>query len=287
MKSKKEKLTFKSLVAKKRDHVFKLEGMDEPVRIDKIKDGEVFAYGQFDQAKSKLVRYPTEYFMSIVETVTKPRPKGADEPTQSITIDMITKGFRYKLKIGAPEYEVFKITKSAITVAYVKDLADPERRKELGIYETFKPVEFLTLVNDANDRVAAASKSAPGVRKPKKRDDTLTIKNTTDKLPIDLDDATRNKYAREAAGLQKEINDKEQEKKAFVSQIGGEIKELSSKRDTIGSKVLTGKEYVDVAVQIEYHWKKNEKIVRRMDTKEVIKKTAIPRNELEQSFFNE
>lgn len=287
MKSKNKKLTFKGLVAKKRDHIFKIEGMDEPVRIDKIKDGQVYFYGESDQGKQKLGNFKTEYFLDIVQEVIKPRPKGADEPTQAITIDMITKGFRYRLKLGAPEYEVTKKTKALITVAYVKDLADPVKSKEPGIYETFKPVEFLAIVNEANERIGAASKTAPGVKKPKKRDAELTIKKTTDKLPVELTDAERNKYAREAAGIQKEINDKEAEKKAFVSQIGGEIKELTAKRDAIGNKSLTGKEYVDVAVQIEYHWKKNEKIVRRMDTKEITKKTAIPKNELEQSFFNE
>ncbi len=282
-----KKLTFKSLVAKKRDHVFKLDGMEEPVRVDKIKDGIVISYAESDQGKQKSIRFKTDYFLNLVETVTKPRPKGADEPTQAITIDMITKGFRYKLKIDAPEYEVTKITKALVTVAYVKDLADPERKKEPGIYENFKPVEFLTIVNDAQDRIGAASKEAPGVKKPKKRDAELTIKKTTDKLAVDLDDTARNKYARESASLQKQINDKDAEKKGFVSQIGGEIKELEAKRDAAGNKALTGKEYVDVAVDIEYHWKRNEKIVRRMDTKQVVKKTAIPKTELEQSFFNE
>jgi hypothetical protein len=278
-------MSFKSLVAKKKDHLFKIQGMEEPVRVDKIKNGKVFFYGETDQAKQKGGEFKVDYFLKIIEEVFKPRPRGADDQGPAISIDMITKGFRYKLKIDAPEYEVTKINKSLVTVAYVKDLADPERRKEPGIYETFKPIEFLAMVNEAHGRIAAASKKAPGVKKPKKRDEELTIKKTTDKLPIDLSADQVNGYAIEASGIQKQINDKEQEKKAFVSQIGGEIKELTAKRDAIQNKVLTKKEYVDVAVHIEYHWKRNEKIVRRMDTKGVVKKSAIPKSELEQSFI--
>lgn len=285
MATKNKKLTFKGLCQKK-DHIFKLDGMVEPVIIDKIKDGKVCFYAESDQHRQKAGMFEVDYFLSVILQIFKPgrKPIPAEAP---ITLDMITKGFRYRLKIDTPEYEVTKITKALVTVAYIKDLADPERRKEPGIYETFKPAEFLSIVTEAQGKIAAASKKAPGVKKPRKRDETLTIKKTTDKLPVKLTDERRDKYAREATELMAEINEKEKEKKAFVSQIGGEIKELTARRDAVGNKALTGQEHVDTAVQIEYHWKSNEKIVRRMDTKEIVKKTAIPKHELENESFIE
>ena len=170
MSSKEKKLTFKGLCQKK-DHLFKIDGMDEPVLIDKIKDGKVYFYAESDQHRQKLGNFDVEYFLGIVREHFKPGPKPAPADTP-ITLEMITKGFRYRLAIDAPDYEVTKITKSAITVAYVKDLADPDRRKEPGIYETFRPAEFLQIINEANAKVAAESKKAPGVKKPSA---TLTV----------------------------------------------------------------------------------------------------------------
>lgn len=282
-----KKTTFKSLCQKK-DKIFKLKNLSEEIVIDSITKEKIYFFSVSDQKKAKRGSFQTGFFIENIKSMRDAsEKKEVKKPKPLITLDMITKGFRFRRDVNLPENEVTKINKTSVTIAYVKDLKDPTKKKETGIYESFEPAEFLSIVNKANEKVSKKLKQPLKANKQAKKEVELSVKKTTDKLTVELAPAARNKYAFEVSEIQKEINDREAEKKAFTSQIGGEIKELEAKRDVLSDKVLTGKEWQDVAVQIEYHWKKNEKLRRRMDTGEVIKRTAIPKEELQQSLFKD
>jgi len=207
------------------------------------------------------------------------------DPMRKITKEMLDKGFRLKLAADGPVYEIIKLKKDSVEVAKVEDIEnDAVDKKDPAIYMAMNVTEFLEKVNAANDKLDAESTKAPEVQS-QEEPIKETIKKGTMNLSCFISEYDRDRLARDLASLQQEIDDKEEQKKAYTSQIAGEIKELESRRSVLKSKVNTGKEFKDVAVETTYLWLENRKKVVRLDTYETISDTAIPSSEHQKSFL--
>lgn len=291
MKNKVKKLSFKALVARKSEE-FLLDGIAEPVRIQEIKNGQVYFSGKDKAGKVKDHKMATVDFLKfvndrLVKDALKVDQAPAATPPAPITAEMLSKGFRWKEKAGGPEREITKYSPEAITYARVDDLGDPAKSKEPEIYTTLKMVDFLKIINDAALTLYKEGLKKPAVKSQEEMKKTVTVKTSSESLPVKLTQDEINTAAREAAQIQNEITDKEKAKKAFVSQVSGEIKELEAKRGSLISKALTGREFQDVKIKVTYRWKENKKIVTRSDTGEILRESAIPVHELQNTFLRE
>jgi hypothetical protein len=291
MKTKVKKISFKALVTRKSEE-FLLDGIPEPVRIREIKNGQVYFSGKDKAGKVKDHKMATVDFLKFVnDRLVKDALKvdQAPEPTPpaDITAEILSKGFRWCEKLGGPEKEISKFSLEAVTYATLSDLEDPVKSKEPGVYTTLKMAEFLLYINEVTRSVYKESLKKPPVKSAKEIQKTITTKNSSESLAVILSEDERNKAARRSADLQKEIEDKEGAKKAYVSQIGGEIKELKARLATLTTKVVSGKEFCDVQIKIIYRWKENRKIVTRLDTGEILRESAIPVHELQNTFLRE
>lgn len=108
-----------------------------------------------------------------------------------------------------------------------------------------------------------------------------SIKKTSQKLPVSLNDEECRAAGKELGELHKLFKAKEAEMKSVAKTYKAELAELDAKINPLSDKVITGEEYVDVPVEIRYFWDRNEKVSVRMDTEEVIKRTAIPKEEMQ------
>lgn len=208
-----------------------------------------------------------------------------------ITDDMLQVGYRFVLSDSVGEVEIVKLNKKKVSYLSAAELALDARDRPDPIMVERK--EFLARLNaylDAKDPAKTAITipvESPKVRSKKEIEAELTVKKSTDKLQVDLTPAEILSYYEKLSGLIEEVTAKESEKSAYVSQIGGEIKELKAEINTLTGKVNSKKEFREVPTSIEYHWKKNKKLTIRLDTGAIISETAIPKNELQNTFIEE
>lgn len=206
----------------------------------------------------------------------------------NITEDMLQVGYRFVLSDAVGEVEILKMTKKKLGYLSLTELSiDAKDRPDMVMVDK---AEFLTQVNaylDAKASIVVETKEAPKVKSMKKVEETLTVKKSSDKLQVDLTSEEVLAYYEKLSGLLEEMGAKESEKAAYVSQIGGEIKELKAEINTLTGKVNSKKEFREVPVTIEYHWKKNKKLTIRQDTGAVVCETAIPKSELQNTFIDD
>jgi len=207
---------------------------------------------------------------------------------KEVTVDMLDVGQRFILSDVVGEVEILKITKGGkLSYLSVAELSlDPKDRPDPIM---LKKEEFCTAINTylSGKKNAPETKEAPVIKAKKEIEAELTIKKSSDKLQVDLTPAEILAYYQKMSALVADMQAKEREKKAFTSQIGGEIKELDAEIGTLAGKVNSKKEFREVPVAIEYHWKKNKRITIRLDTGAIVSETAIPKSELQNTFIGE
>jgi hypothetical protein len=206
---------------------------------------------------------------------------------KEITVDMLDVGHRFTLSDVVGEVQIVKMTKGKLAYLSIKELQLDEKDRPDPIM--IKKEEFCTAINTylSGKANAPESKEAPKVKKQKEVEAELTVKKSSDKLQVDLTPEEVLAYYEKLSGLLEEMGAKESEKAAYVSQIGGEIKELKAEINTLTGKVNSKKEFREVPVTIEYHWKKNKKLTIRQDTGAVVCETAIPKSELQNTFIDD
>lgn len=205
----------------------------------------------------------------------------------NITEDMLQVGYRFVLSDAVGEVEILKRTKKKLGYLSLTELSiDAKDRPDMVMVDK---AEFLTQVNAYLDAKAGVivetveTKTAPKIKK--KADPELTIKKTSDELQVDLTPAEVLAYHEKLSGLLAEIRQKEATKKSFVKQFTGEIDKMEAEVGLLMNAVNSKKECRHVPVSIEYHWKKNKRITIRLDTNAIISETAIPKHELQETFF--
>lgn len=204
---------------------------------------------------------------------------------KEVTVDMLDVGHRFILSDLVGEVEIMKMTKAKVAYLSVAELALDFKDRPDPIM--VKKEEFCNSINTYLSGKAPESKEAPKVKKQKEVEAELTVKKSSDKLQVDLTSDEILAYYEKLSGLLEEMAAKESEKAAYVSQIGGEIKELKAEINTLTGKVNSKKEFREVPVSIEYHWKKNKRLTIRLDTGAVVSETAIPKSELQNTFIDD
>ncbi len=284
-------VTVKKLLAGKDKGVeYVLDGVKHPVKVDAV-DGNTVSISGYDHAgTAKRSKMPVSYFCKVA-TIKEVGVKEATPsmPTELVAPEHLSKGQRFNLGETIGEVEIWTLTKN--TVSYLSldqaGLPDAERPEPMAC----TPEEFCTKVNEATlsrtGTFKAVDKTAPKVKKQGKVEEDLTVKKSSDKLQVDLTPEEVLAYYEKLSGLLEEMAGKESEKAAYVSQISGEIKELKAEINTLIGKVNSKKEFREVAITIEYHWKKNKKLIIRQDTGAVVSEAAIPKSELQDSFLEE
>lgn len=281
-----KKLTFKALCQRKGEE-FYLVNLKNPVKVNSIEKGEVTFEGKNHSNELKRHTVKVDEFLKMVNDRLEQDAKNRPAEPAEITAEMLSKGFKWREKLGGPEFEITKYSSESVTFGKVEDIADPVKSKEPDCFKTEKMADFVKYINKVTKDVYKEGLKAPSVKKAEDIKKTVTEKKSSESLSCVIPEKDRDVLARQAAELQRQVQDKEDEKKAFVSQIGGEIKELKAKLLNLTTKVLSGKEFRDVPIKIIYKWKENKKIVIRMDTNETLRESAIPVHELQNSFIEE
>jgi hypothetical protein len=209
------------------------------------------------------------------------------DEANNITENMLKIGYRFTLSDAVGEVKILKMTKSKLAYLSLAELSLDEKDRPDPIM--IKKEDFCTAINTylSGKKNTPESKEAPKVKKQKEVEAELTVKKSSDKLQVDLTPDEVLAYHEKLSGLWADMQAKENEKAGFVSQIGGEIKELKAEINTLAGKVNSKKEFREVPVTIEYHWKKNKKLTIRQDTGAIVCETAIPKSELQNTFIDD
>jgi hypothetical protein len=106
-------------------------------------------------------------------------------------------------------------------------------------------------------------------------EDTLT-------LPCILNDQEKIEYGLQQAEALQKMEEAENKKKEFDSQIKADIEKYEARAHEIGHKLTSGKEYREVECEIVYDFKNKTRAWIRKDTKEEAKNDIIPEEMLQE-----
>lgn len=178
-----------------------------------------------------------------------------------ITAKILKPGQTYRIPNSKILFEIKELDKFKDTITIINSKDKKSKSQKLTIKD------FIEMVNKADQ--------SPD-KKPEK-----TIRQTSMSLALKINEEDFRAYSKELGNLHKLRAEKEDAKRAYVKQIGGEMSEIDSKIGVLSNKVSSGEEYKDVAVEIHFHWVKNEKVVIIKTTGKVHKITAIPVSEIQ------
>jgi hypothetical protein len=104
------------------------------------------------------------------------------------------------------------------------------------------------------------------------------MRQTKDTLLLSciLSDSEKIVYGLAQAEALQKMEEAENRKKEFDSQIKADIERYEARAHEIGHKLTSGKEYRDVECTIEYDWKEKTRRWIRKDTGEEAKNDIIP-----------
>lgn len=110
------------------------------------------------------------------------------------------------------------------------------------------------------------------------------VRKTTEMLNLEcvLTDEETLKYAKEMAEATNKLNQLEDSKKSYNSQIKSEIDSAAAKVNLLSRKVASGKEYRDIECDIVYDWDEKVKRFYRKDTGEFVRECIISEYELQE-----
>jgi len=89
----------------------------------------------------------------------------------------------------------------------------------------------------------------------------------------------------ELASVVRLISSTEAEKKKIMDDFKAKLSEFEARKLNLSNAVNSGEEIRDVAIEIEYRWKDNQKWFRRMDTGTAYDRRPIEEHERQFDFF--
>jgi hypothetical protein len=101
-------------------------------------------------------------------------------------------------------------------------------------------------------------------------------------LPCQLNDKEKIEYGLKQAEALQKMEEAENKKKEFDSQIKADIEKYEAAAHEIGHKLTSGKEYRDVECVIDYDFKEKTRTWNRKDTGEEVKQDIIPEEMLQE-----
>ena len=101
-------------------------------------------------------------------------------------------------------------------------------------------------------------------------------------LPCLLSDKEKIAYGLEQSEALQKMEEAENKKREFDSQIKADIEKHEAKAQEIGHKLISGKEYREVECTIEYNFKDKTRRWIRKDTKEEAKNDIMPEEMLQE-----